>query len=292
MVQKAVRVGVIGVIFSLVAPALAQAPHDDAAALADLFRVDGWRSGVVEANAVLQSADGQPTLAHLSQEGTAAARWTGRTFLAGGKQLDGRAAKIQFDPADPSPPAGWKRERQLLVHEESGLACVLDLDLGEGKASRTMILADIVQYDQRGRDVSCNYVMDGMTAISLYASFYPDISAEDHAKSAVAAMAQNFTIKKALPVTVAEVSRKDDSGKEVMLPSPIAGGFDVGEINGVPCKTAIWLAKTHGWHVKARATYAQSDITAETIAALLFAVNYSRIDIKNEADPTVGGAEA
>lgn len=287
-----VRAGVFGIMLSVLAPAVAQAPHDDAAALAELFRVDEWRSGVEDASAVLQTDDGKPTAVHLSQEGKAAALWTGRVFFAQGKALDERVTAIAFDPADPTPPAGWTRRDKLIVHNESGLACAIEIELGDNKNNkRPLTLFDIAQYDQRGRDVSCNYTLAGTATITLYASFYPDMSVEDHAKGAVAAIGQNFAIKKVLPVTVAEISRKGENGEDIKLPAPIAGGFDVGEINGVHYKTSIWLVKTHGWHVKARATYAQSDIAAETAAALLFALNYSRIDVKNRNDPTVEGAD-
>lgn len=289
-----VRAGVFGALLSIVAPALAQTPHIDevdVAALAELFSAGDLKSEIQNASAVLQSSDGKPTAVHLSQEGKAAALWTGRVFFAQGKPLDQRVTKIAFDPADPAPPAGWSKDENKLTHIESGLACPIDMDFGDKKMSRPLTLFDIAQYDQRGRDVSCNYTMGGTAGITLYASFYPDLSVEDHAKGAVAAIGQNFAIKKVLPVTVAEITRKTDSGEEINLPAPIAGGFDVGEINGVPYKTSIWIVKTHGWHVKTRATYAQNDYTAEVVASLLFAINYSRIDLKNQTDPTADGAD-
>ena len=289
-----VRAGVFGALLSLFAPALAQTPHSDqviGAVLAELFGAGDLKPEVRNASAILQSADGKPMAAHLSQEGKAAALWTGRVFFAQGKPLDERVTAIAFDPADPAPPAGWSRDKNTLTHIESGLSCPIGMDLGDKEAARPLTLFDIAQYDQRGRDVSCNYKMGGMAGLTLYASFYPDLSLEDHAKGAVAAIGQNFTIKKVLPVTVAEISRKTASGEEITMPAPIAGGFDVGEINGVPYKTSIWIVKTHGWHVKARATYAQSDYAAEVIASLLFAINYSKIDTKNQTDPTAVGAD-
>ncbi|MEK7266277.1 MAG: hypothetical protein AAB227_09285 [Pseudomonadota bacterium] len=290
-----VRAGVFGMVLALVAPALAQSTHSDVvdiAAIADLFGAGEVKSEIQNASAVVQSVDGKPIPVHLAQEGKAAALFTGRVFFAQGKPLDERVISIAFDPANPAPPSGWTLQDKLIVHNESGLACLMEMELGEGKDKRSLTLLDIAQYDQRGRDVSCNYTIGGMSAITLYASFYPDLSAEDHAQGAVAAIGQNFTIKKILPVTVAEVTRKGENGEKIKLPAPIAGGFDVGEINGVPFKTSIWLAKTHGWHVKARATYAQSDIAAEVSAALLFALNYLRIDSKNQDNPTTEGADA
>ena len=248
-------------------------------------------SGISDASAVLESLDGKPTSAHLSQEGKASALWTGRIFMARGKPLDERVSSVAVSESDTAPPAGWSKDGEKLVHNESGLACPADFDLGDEKKKRPMKLIGISQYDQRGRDVSCNYSVEGAVSITLYASFYPDMTVEDHAAGAIAAIRQNFTIKGVLPVTIAEITRKNENGEEVTLPTPVAGGFDVGEINGVPYKTSIWIAKIHGWHVKTRATYAQNDVIAEVIAALLFAANYSRIDMKNQADPTAAGAD-
>jgi len=295
MRQMTVRAALTGVLLSVIAPALAQAPHrlEDFAGQAEIFgdleAANLRLTDVQTTDALFGAADGKPASAHLAQEGIAAALWTGRIFLAHGKQLDDRVVRIAFDPADSEAPDGWKRDENKLTHVESGLSCPIEMNLSDKKKKRSLALFDIAQYDQRGRDVSCNYSADGAAALTLYASFYPDLSAEDHAKGAVAAIRQNFTIKKVLPVTVAEVSRKTADGEEVMLPSPVAAGFDVGDINGVPYKTSLWLAKTHGWHVKSRATYPQEDISVEVIAALLFAVNYSLIDTKNQANPTADG---
>lgn len=296
MKKFSIRAGVLTALLAACASAVAQTPHDEAfdlRAFAEMIsgETDEVRSGVSEASAVLASLDGKPTAAHLLQEGKASALWTGRIFMARGRPLDERVSSLAVSADETAPPAGWSREESKLVHNESGLACPAEFNLGDKNKKRPLKLIGISQYDERGRDVSCNYSVEGAVSITLYASFYPDMTVEDHAAGAVAAMRQNFTIRGVLPVTIAEITRKNEDGEEIALPTPLAGGFDVGEINGVPYKTSIWIAKAHGWHVKARATYAQNDIVAEVIAALLFATNYSRIDMKNLADPTTAGAD-
>lgn len=296
MKKFSIRAGVLTALLAACASAFAQTPHDEAFDLRAFARAIGGetgevRSGISEASDVLASLDGKPTAAHLSQEGQASALWAGRIFMARGRPLDDRVSSVAVSETEAAPPAGWSKDGKTLVHNESGLACPAEFNLGDKDKKRPLKLIGISQYDQRGRDVSCNYSVDGAVSITLYASFYPDVTVEDHAAGAVAAIRQNFTIKGALPVTIAELSRKNENGDEVALPAPAAGGFDVGEINGVPYKTSIWIAKVHGWHVKTRATYAQSDVIAEVAAALLFALNYSRIDMKNQADPTAAGAD-
>ncbi len=244
---------------------------------------------------LLRVTDARPTDSLLAHESDAAALYSGRNFFALGKERNARAefARIAADATET--PNGWRRERSgaddRLVHEESGLQCPLEYDVSLNEARRALALKGVTKYDERGRDVSCNYAIEGQTSITVYASFYPDVSLEDHAAAAAAAIARSFTFKGDLPVIT--VKLKDASGDNIETPSSpsAAGAFDVGEINGVPYKTAIWLGVTHGWHVKTRATYPQSDMISEITAAILFQTNFLNVDKKNRADPTADGAE-
>lgn len=235
--------------------------------------------------------DGKPVDAQLAQEGKAASLWNGRTFLARGKIADTRVQEAAINVADEAAPEGWRRDGTKLIHRESGLECPNSFNLGDDQQVRELALLGVTTYDQRGRDISCNYQIEGEASITVYASFYPDLSLQDHAAGAVAAMRQNFDIKGTLPIISIEVESKDTATSGEKLKAALSGAFDVGEINGVPYKTAIWLAETHGWHVKTRATYAQSDFTSEMTAAVLFSVNYLNIDMKNRAAPTTNGPE-
>ncbi len=236
--------------------------------------------------------DGKPAEGLSPHEGKASALWTGRRFQARGRIIDSRASDTKFERAAAgTAPDGWSLAGDKLVHRESGLECPASFTLKGREKERILALDAITAYDRRGRDVSCNYVIDGDAAVTIYASYYPTMTLDEHAAGAVAAIRQSFDVRGELPVTVIEVESKSKTVSTEPLPTALSGAFDIGEINGVPYKTSIWLAKSHGWHVKARATYAQADFTSEIVAAVLFGVNYVNVDMKNRADPTGAGPE-
>lgn len=221
----------------------------------------------------------------------AAALFTGRLFLSNGKVLSAPAVETPRDLIEETLPAGWRRQDDRLLHVESGLECPLNFDFSTDEKKSVLSLKDVTVYDQANRDVSCNYANGGAAAVTLYASYYPDISVEDHASAAVASMRRNFQLKGVLPVVTVEIEDKDAGTTTADLEAPIAGAFDIGEIGGAPYKTAIWIAKTQGWHVKTLATYAQADATTELVAAVIFAVNYLNIDMKSKTGPAAAGAD-
>lgn len=241
--------------------------------------------------AAVEPGGALPSEAMLAHEAKAAALWSGRIFHARGKSLDTRLREFRVTPATAiAPPKGWSLNDAKLIHDESGLECPASFTLPADDGERILALNAVTSYDQRGRDVSCNYGIEGDASVTIYASYFPTVTLEEHAAQALGAIRQNFAIKGELPVTIVTVEPKD--GREVgPLPEALSGAFDVGDINGVPYKTSIWLAKTHGWHVKGRATYAQSDFLSELTAAILFGVNYVNIDMKNRVDPTAAGPE-
>ena len=232
----------------------------------------------------------QPSL--YAHEDKASALFTGRQFMAAGKVLAHPATETPRAAVNDQTPVGWRRIENRLVHAESGLECPLEFDFsaGDGK-SGALTLIDVASYDQTNRDVSCNYSNGGASVITVYASFYPDITVEDHAAAAVVAMRRSFTLKAVLPVVSVEIEDKEAGTTTADLEAPIAGAFDIGDINGEPYKTSLWIAKTWGWHVKTRATYAQADVTSELVAAVIFASNYLNVEMKNKADPTSKGPD-
>ncbi len=243
----------------------------------------------LEAAAASASGKALPTIGH--HETKTAALFSGRLFLAGSKVLAHPATETPRARVNEQIPAGWRLADNRLVHNESGLECPLEFDFRDASGAGVLSLKDVAAYDQVNRDVSCNYANGGASAITVYASFYPDISVEDHAAAAVAAMRQSFTLKTVLPVVSVEIEDKDAGASTAGLEAPIAGAFDIGDINGVPYKTSVWIAKTHGWHVKTRATYAQADATTELVAAVMFAANYLNVDMKNKVRPTTRGPD-
>lgn len=293
-----ISTGVSLAAIALAGAAIGAAPHAapvDPQLLSALGAPDNAEFASVMATAFLPpDADARmaPASAHLAQEGKASGLFTGRDFLARGR-TDERIQDVKFVTTSAKLPDGWRDEGQTILHQESGLKCAKEITLDKTATTpkRRLSLSEVTQYDQRGRDVSCNFTLEGDAAITIYASYYPDIKIEDHAAGAVAAIKQNFNVKGDLPVAVVEISRKEEDGTTHRYPAPLAAGFDVGEINGVPYKTSLWLAETHGWHVKARATYARSDIQAEIAASLMFGISYLTIDIKNRENPTAAGAD-
>jgi len=241
----------------------------------------------LEAAAAVQADTGVSTF----HEKKAAALFTGRLFLARGKILSAPAVEFPRALVEMEAPSGWRRRDDLLVHSASGLECPLEFDFSTDSRQGWLRLTDVASYDDTSRDVSCNYSNGGAAVIMVHASFHPGISVEDHAAAAVAAMRKSFVLKGVLPVIEVEIEDKEAGTTTADLEAPIAGAFDIGEIGGAPYKAALWIAKTHGWHVKTRATYAQSDATTELVSAVIFAVNYLNIDMKQKADPAARGPE-
>jgi hypothetical protein len=276
-----------GVIVSVAPPAEAPMPAGAPAqtVLSDL----ATKTRPVETAPILANGFKAPGETLLAHESKASSLWSGRVFMARGKILDSRVAETPIRKASDETPEGWSRNGDTLTHANSGLKCPATFDYEEkdGDRQRILTLKEIVGYDDKDLDVACNYVGGGDTLITLYASYYPDMTLEDHAVAAVTAMRQNFPLKGVLPVISIEIEGK--SGEP--LEEPIAGAFDIGEIGGVPYKTSLWLVRAHGWHVKARATYAQEDLSSEVMAALMFTISWVNVDTKNRDHPVATGPE-
>lgn len=196
----------------------------------------------------------------------------------------------QFLRADASLPEGWTwSAQQTALHVKSGLDCPLSLELPE--ESRRFTLTELMVVDSHGLDVGCNYSTGQGAALTLYASFWPEMSLEDSIGGAVEAILQRFPVKGAMPVQMATLA--DETGNPAIdgLEESKATSFDIGDVAGTPYKTSLWLVKTHGWHVKARATYPQADATSELVAAIMHAISHVKVRSKNLTDPTPTGAE-
>ena len=195
-----------------------------------------------------------------------------------------------FLRADASLPNGWVwSKEQTALHLRSGLDCPLSLELPE--ESRRFTLTELMVVDSRGLDVGCNYTTGQGAALTLYASFWPEMSLEDSIGGAVEAILQRFPVKGALPVQMATLTAENNDPAFNGLEEAKATSFDIGEVAGTPYKTGLWLVKTQGWHVKARATYPQADATSELVAAIMHAISHVKVRSKNLVDPTPTGAE-
>lgn len=255
----------------------------------DAIRATPAASGLFVAASAEDSADAPSSIA--LHERKAAALISGRLFMERDKTLMSPAVETPRALVVQAIPEGWRQIDNRLVHNESGMECPLEFNFERSGGGGALSLADVTAYDPQNEDVSCNYLNGGAAVVTIYASFLPKVSVEDHAAAAVAAMRQSFTLKSILPVVSVEIEDKDAGTTTADLERPIAGAFAIGDINGVPYKTSIWIAKTHGWHVKTRATYAQSDTTTELVAAVIFATNYLNVDMKKKADPTASAPD-
>ena len=240
-------------------------------------------------------ANAEPTAAPVeamrSHEGQAAALWTGALYNAHGKILDERVTETPIRSIDEALPYGWRRRGEAIVHNESGLACAPGFNFDVNEKPYQIKLTSIKQFDNAGRDVACHYLTDGDAAVTIYASFYPEVTVEQHAKAVISAIRQHFTINGVLETLFVDVKDKTTGRKISELGPLVVGGFDVGEIIGVPFKTALWLGERRGWHVKVRATYPQSDPVTEVVAATMFSGNYLNVEIHTRDNPTPTGPE-
>lgn len=226
-------------------------------------------------SAVLGRAEAAPNEAALIHETRASARFDGAMFHARGRTLDGRARV--YAASGGRLPASFDRRENGAMHRPSGLFCPYTIYKTDDGAP--MALAGVAQFDEDGRDVGCDY-SNGAAGVALYATYAPQMSLEDNGASAAAAIRQRFTVRGPLPVAFVEILGEDNAplGDE----PAIAGAFDIGEINAEPYKTAIWLGRTRGWHVKARATFAARDRQLEVATALSFALAFAAVDIHLE----------
>lgn len=202
---------------------------------------------------------------------------------------DGSSAGLLFD-INTDLPQGWElsSNSRILRHRESGLECVLSYSFGAENVR--YLLTDLKQFDDVGRDVGCNYQEDsGKALITLFATYRPDLTLEQMAAASVASIRAVFNVKGVLSVPLPTIRSKEPDPLIDGLEKQLAGAFDVGEIKGVPYKTAIWIAKTGGWHVKVRATYPQADTMSEIMAAISFTTSHLVVRAKNLKEPIGNG---
>ena len=189
---------------------------------------------------------------------------------------------------------GWAIEGDRLRHVESGLLCSPSFSLGEH--GRTFSLERVVELGEQRNDVSCLYqAADNGDTIAVYASHWPDISLEEHAGAAMAGILDNHvvTAQVEVPVVVLKSDEQSSPLDELIngMERPVAGGFEIGSINGVPYRTSLWLVKTHGWHVKVRAAYPSHDQSTELLSAIQFMASHLSVRAKNLSAPTASDAD-
>lgn len=189
---------------------------------------------------------------------------------------------------------GWAIDGNRLRHVESGLLCPSGISLGD--EGRTFSIERVIEFSDDGRDVACHYrAADNGDLITAYASYWPEIELEAHAAAAAQSILQNFTVESqvTLPVVDLQADELDPELSELVndLEEPLAGGFEIGAMNGIPYRTSLWVVKTHGWHVKLRSTYASADNASELLSAIHFMASHLAVRAKNMAETVSSGAE-
>ncbi len=190
---------------------------------------------------------------------------------------------------------GWTLDDNRLRHIESGLLCPASISLGE--EGRPFTLERVIEFDDKGRDLACHYqAQDNGDAITAYASYWPDVTLEEHAAAAAQSILQNHAVTGQVTLPVVELKAEDGDAGELGelingMEEPLAGGFEIAEVNGVPYRTSLWLVKTHGWHVKLRATYASEDQSSELLSAIHFMASHLAVRAKNMAEPIAPGVD-
>ena len=180
---------------------------------------------------------------------------------------------------------GFVRGENGLVHEPSGLHCAyghaIKFTNRSTKAERTsaLALAAIRVFSEAGTDVSCQYVSeDGGSVITVFASYWPDVSLDDHYAEAFKLIQDEFSGGQAAESISFAPGPDGDFGFETVAPGEIdqphgtmVAAFTGGAETTNGFKTGLWLDKVKGWHVKVRATHAEAAHEVEVLAAMLHA---------------------
>ena len=200
------------------------------------------------------------------------------------RALSGFDVDIPYTSINDPLPSGWVRTDGAILHENSGMTCSLAFTTDDDLFS--VQLARLHQFDEQGLDVACSFVSNTSGVITIFSSYWPTITQEDHAANAAQNIRDNFNTVKSLPVPVVELT--DEGGTEYEETSAIGYEIDPQSEAASPLKSSLWLVKTGGWHIKARATHAMDDKLTEVFASVMFVRAHLEVRQKNNAAP-VGG---
>jgi hypothetical protein len=174
-----------------------------------------------------------------------------------------RSIQILTQNSLPANDGGWSEVGDAYVHRYSGMRCpksfdmVLNNEKGEIVQRVYTALLQIRIYDQSGMDTSCHLTNEaGSVLVTLFASHWPDRSLEDHFAEGIRLIVDHFpmALKSEVPVMVA-TPNGDSYSLSVDKGVAMAAAYISEPLNGQTYKTALWLNKTGGWHVKVRATF-------------------------------------
>lgn len=189
----------------------------------------------------------------------------------------------QYTSVQDTLPPGWQQINEGYLHLNSGLVCVYGAST-EGD-EYTFSLTQIRLFDDQSTDVGCDYEASTGGFITVFASYWPEITQENHFQSADQQIKTQFNTDKAVDVPIIITDGYD---VEVMgLPS--TSGYEVSPQNSLnKVVSSLRLVKTYDWHVKARVTHASNDGLTMLFGGILFNRAHTEVYNKNSSVPTGG----
>ncbi len=234
-----------------------------AKALGDLALQNVSYTSVTASRAHIARSAGPRPAAHEEALGIGADGLHGEGKLSNDPGAGVQTVPILAQNSLPSANGGWRETSEDLFHTYSGMRCpkVLDMTLvndnGDVLEQVTARLVQIQLYDDAGMDTSCSLTNEAKTVLlTLYASHWPDTTVEDHYGESLKLIVDRFPypLKSEVPVMVATPDG-DQYALSTEKGDALAAAYITEPQDGVTFKTAMWLNKTGGWHVKARATF-------------------------------------
>lgn len=173
---------------------------------------------------------------------------------------------VAFAPGD----SGWRETEEGFFHLPSGMNCPVTFPMPTGgteDAPVPMLLTGIKVYDQAGMDTSCDYLTEDQSyLLTKYASYWPQITLQQHFDGAVRSMRERFPVSGETNIVVPEL--ETGAGSQVKT-ATLAEAYDTEPLgDGRGYQTGLWLNQAGDWHIKVRATYAPPSLFSQIFAML------------------------
>jgi len=166
---------------------------------------------------------------------------------------------------------GFVEQDGLMVHSQTGLICPPFFGIETDDVKLTFGLTEVRAFAADGTDVACNFVTeDNTTIMTVFASYWPDMSSDDHMLQALQQTAQTFDSPRAIPVPLISV---EPDGENLFDGPTDAAAIAFGSRRSQRGQTAVFLRVVDDWHVKVRVTTLQSSDEPIIAAAIWHQVN-------------------
>ncbi|MEL7015689.1 MAG: hypothetical protein AAGL18_03685 [Pseudomonadota bacterium] len=178
-------------------------------------------------------------------------------------------------------PPGFEQIQIGYRHIASGMICPFGLSTEDDSFS--LSITQIRLFNQQGTDVGCDFRTSTGGLITVFSSYWPDITQEQHAAAADQQIRTQFNTAKALDVGIVSV----EDYNPATMGTATASGYDISEAGAErQLKSSYWIVKTRQWHVKVRATHFLDDPLTELFAAIFH--SRTHVDVYNAAGRVVG----